>query len=328
VSVRIRALEPGDAEAVLALRLRSFEGLRAERERVRWRWEFEANPFRDSAVPLAWVAEDEGVLIGHYGMLPCRVALDGAPRAALAGVDFCVDPDRRRLGLGLQLTRTFVGTAGRDVLLVTSPTPAAAELMRYCGAAILDADEEPCLWVLASGARVDESAAAPRGIRLEEIASFDARFDALASELSARWPLVLLRDARYLNWRYRDYPFARARTVAALKERGGLAGFAIALPDDALGRGYLCELCVPSADEAALDLLVADAARHARERGWGELYALHRDPVAARALERAGFVRVLGHGRRFVLHAPNARERLPGWYLTAGDGDTLFGVGE
>ncbi len=325
MTLAIRPFAPADEEAVLALRLRSFEGLDEARERERARW-LAANPFRDPAVPDGWVAEHAGALVGHYGILPCALGLDGVQRPALCGVDFCVDPGSRRLGLGLQLTRRFVTTPGRELFFVTSPTPAAAELMRYCGAAVLDGEADASLLVLSAAA----AATTPRGgvgIRLEEVEAFDARFDALAVRLAARRGIAVWRDARYLAWRYGAYPFARARVIAASRATGTLAGFAALLPDEALGRGYLCELCVPDDDEAALDALAAEATVHARAQGWSELYALHRDPAARRALERAGFQRVVGHGRRYVLHVPRAPERLADWYLTAGDGDVLFGVG-
>ena len=316
--VRIRPFEDRDREAVLDLRARVFEGLDPERERLRWEWEFDRNPFATSRIPRTWIAELKGRIIGNYGMLPLEFAVDGKRVPGLCGMDFCVDPAHRNLGLGLQLTKAFLDTPGCAVHVVTSPTPTAAKLMRYYGAGILDGEAEPCLWVHAGDA--------PTGPTLERVEGFDERFDALFERVAAHYRVLIARDQRYLDWRYGTYPFDPSRVTVAPGAAGELGGFSVVQFDEALGRAHLCELFAHPQDEGVLAALASDAVAFVRGQGLGELYVVHRDPAVHRVLERTGFQAVQGHGMSAVCRLP-AGLGVTDWYLAAGDGDILFGVG-
>jgi len=238
-------------------------------------------------------------------------------------MDFCVEPDQRHMGLGWRLTQRFVATEGCAVRFVTSPTPATAKLMGYCGGQVLEGDAEPCLWVHPGGGAV------PSGSEVEVVEAFDERADALFERVAAEHRLMTWRDHRYLNWRYRDYPFGESAHLVLLVSEGahGLGGLAVLQYYSILSRAHLVELLTPQAEGRARHALVAEAIRRKEAAGWGDLYALHRSADVHGTLEQAGLHRVQGHGLRFLLHGGDSAPGLEHWYLSSGDGDILFGVG-
>lgn len=322
---RIRAFAAGDLEPALALRARVFGATDLARERARWAWEHDANPFRDPTVPPAWVAEVGDELVGLYGLLPVRASLDGADVLALCGMDFCVDEAHRSRGLGLRLTKAFVDTPGPAYRFVTSPTPPAAALMRYYGARMIDARSEPALWVAAGTDGAEESE------RVEELAGDAAsagELDDLARRLARRHRVLVARGGRYFAWRWHAYPFADARPrVRALRAAdGGLAGVAVFQHDPHLGHAYLAELLHEPDDLATCDALVGDALALARAAGSSALYLFHRGAAARPVLAARGLAPVLEHALAPLALLPPG-PGLADWHVTGGDGDFLFGVG-
>jgi len=320
----VRDFAPADLDAVLELRARVFGRDDLTRERERWRWEFERNPFRDPRQPCSWVLEKQGRLIGNYGLLPAQVAVDGERRSALCGMDFCIDPTEQGAGQGLLFTRRFLDPGLCDFPFVTSPTPAATAMTRYFGAEVLAGREEPCLWVRSGSA--GEPAAPEPSVQVRRIDGFDERFDELFDELCRHHRLWSVRDRVALNWRYRDYPFGSTEMVSANGAGGELRGFAVLQEEEALHRHHAAELCALPDDEPALRALVRELARSARARGSEELYVLQRVPAVQEVLREEGFHAVEGHPLTFLCRLP-AGLSLCDWYLSAGDGDLLYDVG-
>lgn len=328
-SATVRDFEQRDLDSVMELRTRVFGTGDRARERARWEWEYAANPAAGSAGAPGWVLERAGKIIGYYGLLPGRVAVNGRIAPAACGMDFCIDPDEQGFGLGLLFTRRFAASACRALPFVTSPTPAAIQLMKYSGAAALTAADEPFLWVLPA-ARVPAgggpTSPLSEDLDIVELEGFDARFDRLFARLKESWKLLTVRDAAYLNWRYRDYPFGRPVLRGVLR-RGELQGFCVVQREQALERAHLTELFVHPGDAAATRALVQAALAAAAAGPPGDLYALHREAGVQAALLAAGFHRVDDHPLALVAHLPAEAPELAAWYWTAGDGDLLFGVG-
>jgi len=320
--VRIRSFRPEDRDGVLDLRARVFEGLDPAREEKRWTWQFDHNPFSREETPATIVAELDGQVIGNYGMLPLRLSIDGEYAFGLCGMDFCVDPAHRNRGLCMQLTKAFIDTAA-DVHLVTSPTPDAAKLMAYYRSQILNGDEEPCLWVYAGAPA--PGTPTQEHVELEFPESFDDRIDRLFERAVPGYRLLVTRDQHYLNWRYVEYPLAGRRIAYARGRAPDVSGFSVIQRESGSSQAHLCELFAGKGDELAFEVLVRDAAAHCRSVGIDELYTFQRDPHVQEVLRRNGFQLVQGHGMSAVLRPPEGMS-VEHWYLSAGDGDILFGA--
>jgi hypothetical protein len=163
-------------------------------------------------------------------------------------------------------------------------------------------------------------------LNLEFPERFDERTDTFFDKISSEFRLLIARDHRYLNWRYCDYPFGKSRITLVLGRLIDVAGFSVVQTDPATRRAHLCELFADPEDEIVLETLVREAVESLRGTGIDELYVFHRDPFVHSILKNNGFKVVNGHGMSAVCRMPNGME-LEDWYLSAGDGDILFGVG-
>ena len=324
--VVVRDFRRDDLEAVLALRASVFPGLDLPRERRRWTWEFDENPARDPAVPDSWILEHEGKVVGNYGLLPSRFAVGGRTIQAFAGIDFAVDPSMQGRGLGHVIAKRFMAIDGFPY--ITSPTPATCHLMQKYGGEVIVGAEEPSLWVYPLHAgRPDPSTSDE--VEVSEITEFDTRFDALFAAVGRDLPLVNVRDAAYLNWRYRDYPFGKPTMLQAThRGTGDLRGFAVFQHDPNLNQGYVLELWTAPEDRATTGSLLAGAVAAARRVDIAELYTRNRLAPMQASLEANQFHRVDGHPLQFVCRVADLEVRSQDWYITTGDGDILFGVGD
>lgn len=90
----LRAFEPGDEGAIVALHNRVWDGDRS----VAWfRWKYVDTPYLD-VVPVC-VATHEAEIVAAFGLVPFRMRAAGETELGLLAGDLVVHPDQRRRGL-------------------------------------------------------------------------------------------------------------------------------------------------------------------------------------------------------------------------------------
>jgi len=180
--------------------------------------------------------------------------------------------------------------------------------------------------------------AGPPGLEMAEVDSFDDSFAVFWDRVQHRYPVMVVRDPAYLNWRFADAPAGEYTTFAARSD-GQIRGFAV-LGVAPLGRftaGLVMELLVEASAEgrAAGRLLLDQAYAYATERDVDLLAALalrHTDEsrllrsrgfwVCPRFLEPRPFRLVV---RCYDEEASPSRLAydLRNWFVTMGDCDDL-----
>jgi hypothetical protein len=222
----IRPFRSGDEDKILA----TFNAVFGEndpafvpRTRAEWDWAFARNP----AGQRIWVAECEGVIAAQCAALPYRVRVDGRETSFTQGVDSMTHPEHRK---GLRRPGLYVETAypffrqfgghGADLLHYGWPVEAAWRIGRtFLGYEIVRTQVVHALEV-ADGARE-----VPRGV--ERLKRFEPAVEALYLRCARAWGASTIRDARYLNWRFRERPGVDYHVFAARDGRGDLAGYAV-----------------------------------------------------------------------------------------------------
>lgn len=325
----IRRYEPGDETRILETFNRVFaEGNSAfvPRTPAHWRWEFAQNP----AGMQVYVAihEESGAVAGHYGGVPKRTKV----RDREATVTECVDSmvDRRfrgalrRPGLFVVVANRWYrdfgdgGNAFNHGLPVVSAARIGGAFLGYQAVHHQLALERPI-----DGARPFGGPAPPA---VSEVTGFDARFDRLWTRLAPQMAIGTVRDARWLNWRFRDHPTQRYR-IGAIGDASELRAYAVTRHgsfddrDDALVVDFLVE----HGDLEAAAALMRWAADRGRESGARQLSTMV--PPTSRwfaDLQRVGF---LVRGTKYdctvawerrPLDVPALRRE---WWYTLGDFD-------
>jgi hypothetical protein len=159
--------------------------------------------------------------------------------------------------------------------------------------------------------------------------AFDGRIDSLWERARRPTSAMVVRDRRYLNWRYCERPDATYMKYG-LERTSELDGFLVARLSTYQGMpwGYLVDFLVAENSSNALSSLIREAIDEFRRLGVAAVVCYATDAAARAALFRSGFFPAPQRKPiRFVRFLRAARADLArfsamgAWYLTMGDGD-------
>jgi GNAT superfamily N-acetyltransferase len=255
------------------------------------------------------VAERAGAVVGVQGMVPIRFRMGDRTVVAACTCDFAVDPAAR--GIGLRLKLAAMSREVAPFAFSTSSNASANSVTRALGGSALDAARTtyrlplritailrrrwPTLPMLVAGAAADGVLAGrrgmrgsepPNGLRWRSVDSFGPEFDRLWHVFAPRHPVQVVRDAAYLEWRYRRSPYGSA-WAAALTRGTDVHGLVVV----GLGRtrAAILELLDDGSAPGITRALIRSATRYAARGGAELLEARTSDPWLSRVLVREGF---------------------------------------
>ena len=319
--------------------------------RERFRWTYEDAPQRVNDLYVL-VADDRASaqLVGTAGIQIRRFSREGRSLRVALGCNLAIDPPHRSVLPALRLIRELQrDTRHHYALTYNIPNDQARGLYERAGfhdlgsmtryVAILHHAPVvrrlvPVSWIAtAVGSTLDAIQRARRAwaarrrfreLRLDWLGDADERFDGLWEAASRAYPLLAMRDARWLRWRYLQRPGCHAELAAISDRVGRLRGYAV-IEDDGDVVDIRDALALPG-DLGALFALLLHALRDRRAATVSFAY-LGRSEVTA-ALAAHGF-----HARGANLHVyvdPGERLAAPErpavldrntWYVTDFDKD-------
>jgi len=307
--VKIREGDPSaDREVILSVLERNLPRAGGGK---RYDWRYLANP---AGKALVWVAEnDKGEVVGTSAAHPRRMRLGDAVVDVLNLGDFAIDTHLRSVGPALQLMRATLEplNAGRFAFAYDHCNEAMfavhkrlggrglASIVRYARPLRATPMFER-RWGKGIATRVlgglgdlvlrakDALCGVPSGYEVStHEGEFGEEFDALAERLYKLRPVVGLRTAEYLTWRFARHALWRHEAVCARRD-GELVGCVVVQTADPRQIGVM-EL-IADDDPPVLQALTAGLLALGRSRGAGTLSApvLAGGPAGA-MLERMGF---------------------------------------
>lgn len=341
-----------DLGDVAALLHRIF-GVRQTVETLRWKFMGCVGRLIGSTV----LAKDRR-MVGFLGQIPVRIRVAGREVPAAQGADVGILGEYRRLDAFLGMVQTSVremqaagvaltyGTANAEAGAMTTelfgrkrlaPVPLLVRPLSAADAS-LGVGARMLARVLSAGDRWNErDLSVFRGrFRLSRVERFDERFDRFWQEILADYPVMLVRDAAHLNWRYVDAPNVVYERLcienAANGQIGGYAVLGLRRRNDRL-RGHIADLVTArNGDPRIVTLLIRAAVAWLRAQAAdvAEVWAFPHTPLR-RALVRRGFIpRRTGPGGFQVSALASAAEadlsaatRAENWLLSMGDSDTV-----
>jgi len=325
-------------------------------------WQYDRSPAGAAIGALAREA-DKGRLIGQVITIPTRIRLSGRVRFASLCLDPLFDPAYQRSSILARLVGEVFALSAQERAVLTYGIPSQASHwpamekagFRNIGAVPLllrplnperlatkTAHGHPPAKAASIARRVWRTAAptphpeALPGLEIEQVDYFDGSFAVFWEKLQHRFPVMVVRDPTYLNWRFADVP-GREYTAFAARSEGEIRGFTVlrAAPMGQFSAGLVVELAVEASAEgrAAGRLLIDRAYSHFRDRDLDLLASLalrHTDEF--RLLRSMGFwvCPKFLEPRPFRLFVrfheeEGAQSRLAydatNWFLTMGDYD-------
>lgn len=310
-----------------------------------WRW-LERHPLAGDLH--RWVVTADGAVVAFLAAMPQYYRMNGERVVAHTPTDYMVHPDH---GFhALTLMRTFFRTCPNCVTCDWLPAVIKVETwlgaeavgtLHYAGrvqdVSLLPVPlPAPLRRLLNGGVRAVEAALAfgsDGGLRVERLAGFDDRFDALFDRVAAALPCLPEKDAAFLRWRYGPGSPHERSVILGATEAGELRGYAV-LRVTADGRdGYILDLTASPGRRDVAAALVRHAVRYFARAGVAMVrYRFLASPAApcARDVWRRGFVARRPQHRLFVKFADAqvqavARDATR-WAYNAGDGELSFWV--
>jgi hypothetical protein len=246
-------------------------------------------------------------------------------RAAKEGVDagrvdfLYAHPNERMAVIHAKVGHQPVGRMFRYAKPLTAAPYLQAKLKRKALAATIGAVVDPLL-------RFDGRQWRHRASLDVSLASeprFDGRYDHLFDEAAGRVPVVGVRDARYLRWRYAENPLYQTHALEA-REGGRLRGYLLFVIGEETA--YVKDVFPPDDETAARDLIAAAI----REGGRRRLKSLSVTTLEGNAWDgrfaEFGFRRRADNSQMFGYASPECPWRdvvldKRSWFLTVGDRD-------
>ncbi|MDC3416704.1 GNAT family N-acetyltransferase [Aquibacillus salsiterrae] len=242
----IRMYKAGDEGQIQALFTKVFNKQRSMEE---WQWKYINAPGKDN--PWILVFEEKEAILGHIALWVFEVYVDGEMKKAGLRIDTMVDPAARGKGIYRELNEAMIEKAKASGISILHgfPAPKAKELLlQYTdGVYVTDISRyymvlEP--WKIAATItkiikpftildglyrmyRLRKvKLHLPTGYLFEAVEQCDARFDVLADKTKMLKPVMMKRDASYLNWRYVKRP-GHNYTIFTLVKDEELQGYIV-----------------------------------------------------------------------------------------------------
>jgi RimJ/RimL family protein N-acetyltransferase len=267
----IRNYASGDETGIMKLFNVVFPG---KVDHSYWKWKFRDNPF---GPPRISVAVDGDRIVGHFCLNPVPFWVDNREVLAAQGVDFMVDSSYREHGIGRDAAQLVVDQIEESADILFSYVFPMPQIQQYTQSTlgyqnVMQISSVVRLFSFASmfrpltrkipgllsllrrhdNSKMKHHAVSknerPRDPNIREIASMDHRFDRLWEETRAEHHVCVVRNVKYLNWRYARSEY----TTYALVNPKGLLGYVV-VSDRASGSwhiGYIADLWTKNARAA------------------------------------------------------------------------------
>jgi GNAT superfamily N-acetyltransferase len=351
----IRSYQDGDEEQILGLRQRIFGDLDAVRLMPEtWRWQFRHNPAGESICALA---QDHDRIVGQYAVIPTRFSVRGKETCFALSCDTMIDPDYRGQGLFTALARKVyqhIESEGRIAAVWGFPNEASLPgFTRHLDWRLLTvfplrvAPLRPLTMLRTRLGLKKEAGNMPKGregdsvapvcasipgLQVEPVTRFGKEYDELWLRRRNLAPVIQIRDAAYLNWRYAGVPDFGYRPFAIRSSRR-LLGYVVIRTMALMGHffGVLTDLFpFPVRDPLTTQQLFRFARNYCKDQGAEFMTCLlsHADPAF---FKDAGLKTVPAFlnprkwhfGARYAPRDAGLLGAPENWYLTYGDTDIV-----
>jgi hypothetical protein len=312
----IRDYREGDEEGIFDLWqavLPSEQRKRADWMRW-WHWMYKENPAGDG---LIWLAEANGHIVAQHALIPVRYKVGNKVILGSWGMDAMTHMDYRRQGIFETISTKLLDHANRIGIDIETgfpnqfSFPGLTNKLGWCKVASTSIALIPFNWentirmkvsnrviskITGFGASIlykvyykNHRVSRSDGLTKTNISRFDDRFDTLWSRVSSQFPIMLVRDKDYLNWRYK-IPGTQYVIITAEKA-DEVQGYLI-LKNDILGESKVSLIFDMIAEtEEVMHHLVSEAVRVSKQGGYDFiLSSFVADNTYHRVLKKDGFL--------------------------------------
>ncbi len=337
-----------DVEALWREHVNDDEAV-ASRRRY-FQWLTERNPSRFGTSPY-YLLMDGSRVIGMHGHMPQQFSVNGSTQRFCLAHDDLLAAECRGKGLGMVMlngvaeqNNTFAGALWHNapnrklyakcgwtdlsklkswVLIVDPKRNLEARLGRSPSTRALSVIVRKLLAMRSAWSRAGRSAA----YRVEEIARFDAAFDALFDRAAGALAIAAVRNAAYLNWKFVEKPDNRYRRFCAFDSSDVLRAYVVVSGGEQGEEpiGTILDLLGDPAHPQALDVVVRRGLDWLQSQRVVEVSCVGSDRALS-CLGRFGFRQRTSETGFMFRHWESVFDKefvsnIDNWYITGSDAD-------
>ncbi len=348
---KVRDGNEQDLKGILSLRRIVFGDTEEDKlDPSFWRWQMKENP--DGA---GWVylVEDGDKIVGHLADLPKRFSVRGRVALGTLTHDMMVHPDYRRRGVSTAAARLGIRKVENEMgefmtaysIRVESLNsllkvgwkegvrlPVLVFPIRFYGIVNRYLHFRPMSLLIGGIARLFYSILFGRkkggresGVEIKRIHEVDELFDVFWEKAITQYPIMGVRDRKYLSWRYLKHP-TRDYVIYRALERGDMKGYIVLRKVELLKFNSAVIVDLLALDDGTLFALLEQGIEQSRLEGDDLLgFMVPKPHPYYRSLRKKGFLQsskvfhflVYSHSNRKILFSPES------WYVTWGDTDVI-----
>lgn len=347
----VREYLEGDEEGILELREIALTG---SKNRQWWEWQFKNGPAGPANI---WLAVTGPKVVAHNALVPVPMKIGEQVCKGSLAVDVITHPDYQRQGIQNTIRkqlfdsnrskgiRISYGAATRNIFpiygRIDSPyphfyicQPALLVKIVSLGKVLTSRYKIPAIignllgnvWKRITSRNPSLKNA---GIKVVQVSSFDKSIDEFWQKASGIKQVMVVKDMKYLNWRYVEKPGEEYKIFIAKRQEDTVGYVVLKLEKNAMTRGYIVDLLTLPDEDIITQVLVTRAMEYFRAEAAATISCLMLpDAPYYRILRKLGFMhRSSGLQLGTRLYDRN----LPGelvtdpanWYFVWGDNDTI-----
>jgi GNAT superfamily N-acetyltransferase len=341
----IRDYQEGDEEQILEL-LGTAES--DPKNKQSWKWMYQDGPLGPAVIMLA---EEKHRIIGHIAFIPVPIKIKDQVNRALHGVGLRIHPDYRRQGVFVSLITAMKERLKGFYRSIDYGTPSDQSRLSLVNLFnVKEICEIPSLFkvidwgvILKSHYRIPVfigkllgyawervfgRASPPKdaNIEIEEIFSFDERINQFWEKASKLKNIMIVKDMKYLNWRYIS-KIGREYKIFIAKKQQEIAGYIVLkLIKGIRSHGIIVDFFTLPGENTVAALLISQAVQYLKEDSAATISCwMLEDTPYYRILRKQGFIRRPGPRLCGGASDPNTSNEFvtnpANWYYVMGDGD-------
>jgi len=285
--ITFRRYEDGDERAIVALMKAAFGKWHSLDY---WRWMYQKNP---AGKPIVWVAQHGETIIGHHAIIPVRMRVANENLMGSQGVNAATHPSYQGQGVFSSIVARCIQDAdNRNVSLTFGFSKKAVEpiLKKYANrvhacfmvslvkvlnwkpllARYLQSDlpiriVDSVLRKTVGFKSVDKRK--KENLEITRIYRFDERINRFWNAISRNFQIVVIRNQRYLNWRYADNPEGNY-VIYVANEKNSILGYCVLKEDqrEDMTLGLIVDILGFQKKKTVINRLVQNAVEHFEKR--------------------------------------------------------------
>ncbi len=340
-----------DREEIFTFLRTVYPGIQSDRLIQQWDWKYDANPFNNQAEPYFLLLKDGDKIVGMMGSVPLRVAIHDKECWAAHPCNLVIHPDYRGRRLSPRIISQFLtdnalafswlnvishrgvtsvdGLDSHQITRLVKPLKFGHIIRAVTSNRLLGRGGDLFDTGARSLIRPLRRRQTPPGVTVQQVGTFDNRVDDFWQRVRRDYPVMVVRDQRYLGWRFDSRPDAKYTLLMATRG-SDLVGYLVLRLAEVAGvrLGYLVDFLVEHKSSSLLAFLVEEAVEHLRHGSAAAIICRVNTTPYRRMFYRHGFYPWRWGAPGFFhphvgLPDPTLQDfgDVRQWFLTLGDGD-------